>query len=154
MIERDVIAETAATPEPTIPPKLQAPPRNVSAPPLKKRATGSTIHPIERPTHRKLAKGRLPIDARLDLHNLTQDQAHQRLLSFLGEAMQRGHRHVLVITGKGMSQNSQGILKKMLPVWLATPPFTHMVSGLKHASRDHGGEGAWYIRLKKNKSPN
>ncbi|MEM9999949.1 MAG: Smr/MutS family protein [Pseudomonadota bacterium] len=112
-----------------------------------------SVRELERPTHRKLAKGRLPIDATLDLHNLTQEQAHRMLLSFLSESRQRGRRHLLVITGKGSSQNSQGVLRTMLPIWISTPPLNQLVSGLKQASRDHGGEGAFYIRLKKQKGP-
>ena len=110
------------------------------------------VYEIERPTHRKLAKGRLPIDSRLDLHNQTQDQAHQSLIDFLTGSHRSGHRHVLVITGKGRSPNSQGVLRKMLPIWISTPPLNQFVSAIRHASRDHGGEGAWYIRLKRIKT--
>lgn len=104
---------------------------------------------IDRPTERKLARGRLSIDARVDLHAMNQDQAHDRLYAFLADARSRGARHVLVITGKGASFGSEGVLKRMVPVWLNSARFAGLVSGYSSASRHHGGEGAIYIRLRK-----
>ena len=104
---------------------------------------------IDRPTTRKIAKGRIAIDARIDLHAMTQDQAHDRLYAFLADTRSQGCRHVLVVTGKGRSLGSEGILKRMVPVWLNSPRFSGLVSGYSSASRQHGGEGAIYIRLRK-----
>lgn len=104
---------------------------------------------IDRPTTRKIAKGRIAIDARIDLHAMTQDQAHDRLYTFLADQRSRGARHVLVVTGKGRSLGSEGVLKRMVPVWLAGPRFAGLVSGYASASRHHGGEGAIYIRLRR-----
>ncbi len=112
-------------------------------------ATGSGHPTIEKPVHRKLARGRLPIDAKLDLHGLDQEQAHGMLHAFLTRAQADGLRHVLVITGKGASMGSQGALKRAVPQWLAKPGFTGLISGWEWAARGHGGEGALYIRLKK-----
>jgi DNA-nicking Smr family endonuclease len=72
-------------------------------------------HPIEKPVIRKLARGRLPIDGRIDLHGLTQSEAHNLLFGFLARAHERGLRHVLVITGKGASRGSEGALKRAVP---------------------------------------
>ncbi|WP_048647220.1 Smr/MutS family protein [Nitratireductor soli] len=108
---------------------------------------------IDRPTHTKLARGRLTIDGRVDLHGLTQSEAHGLLLSFLSRAHTNGLRHVLVITGKGASLGSDGVLRRALPQWLATPPFSGLVSGMDEASRRHGGGGAFYIRLKRHGGP-
>jgi DNA-nicking Smr family endonuclease len=105
--------------------------------------------PIDRPTSRKIAKGRLSIDARIDLHAMTQDQAYDRLYGFLAEARSRGHRHVLVVTGKGRSIGSEGVLKRMVPVWLKGGRFAELVSGYTDAAPRHGGDGAIYIRLRK-----
>ncbi|MEO0543209.1 MAG: Smr/MutS family protein [Pseudomonadota bacterium] len=143
------VAPTLTTNSDTERPKAKPPAVSAAT---EKRASSTAkkqIFEIERPTHRKLAKGRLPIDARLDLHHQTQNQAHQSLQKFLANSYRLGHRHVLVITGKGRSVNSQGVLKKMLPIWVSTHPINMFVSGIRHASRDHGGEGAWYIRLKR-----
>lgn len=105
--------------------------------------------PIDKPTHTKIARGRLVLEGRVDLHGLTQSEAHSLLLSFLNRAHAEGMRHVLVITGKGASFGSDGVLRRALPRWLATPPFSGLVSGIDEASRRHGGGGAFYIRLKR-----
>jgi DNA-nicking Smr family endonuclease len=104
-------------------------------------------HPIERPVKRKISKGRLALEARIDLHGLVQSEAHAMLLSFLTQAHERGMRHVLVITGKGSSMGSEGALKRAVPMWLSKPEFRLLISGFEPASRNHGGEGALYIRL-------
>lgn len=109
------------------------------------------IHPIEQPVVRKLARGRLPIDGRIDLHGLTQSEAHNLLFGFLVRAHERGLRHVLVITGKGGSRGSLGVLKRLVPDWLAKPEFRFLISGYEDAARGHGGEGALYIRLRREK---
>lgn len=106
-------------------------------------------HPIEKPVVRKLARGRLPIDGRIDLHGLTQAEAHNLLFDFIARAHERGLRHVLVITGKGSSRGSQGVLKRLVPEWLAKPEFRFLISGHEDAARSHGGEGALYIRLRR-----
>lgn len=104
---------------------------------------------IDRPTTKKIAKGRIAIDASVDLHAMTQDQAHDRLYVFLADQRARGARHVLVVTGKGRSLGSEGVLKRMVPVWLSSPRFSELVSGYASASRHHGGEGAIYVRLRR-----
>lgn len=109
-------------------------------------------HPIEKPVIRKLARGRLPIDGRIDLHGLTQSEAHNLLFGFLARAHERGLRHVLVITGKGASRGSEGALKRAVPVLLSKPEFRFLISGYEDAARGHGGEGALYIRLRREKA--
>jgi DNA-nicking Smr family endonuclease len=104
---------------------------------------------IDRPTTRKIAKGRIAIDASIDLHAMTQDLAYDRLYAFLADQRSRGARHVLVVTGKGRSLGSEGVLKRMVPVWLNSARFAGLVSGYSSASRQHGGEGAIYVRLRK-----
>ena len=103
---------------------------------------------LEEPTRDKLSKGRLPIEGRVDLHGMTQDQAYSLLLHFLARTNARGIRYVLVITGKGNSKGGNGVLKRMVPAWLNTPPFRMLVSSYDHAARHHGGSGAIYIRLR------
>ncbi|PRX08306.1 Smr/MutS family protein [Martelella mediterranea] len=108
-------------------------------------------HPLERPVKRKLANGRLSIDARIDLHGLFQDEAHALLLAFLRRAHDRGHRHILVITGKGGSIGSDGVLKRSVPIWFSLPDFRPLISSYETAARQHGGEGALYVRLARRK---
>jgi DNA-nicking Smr family endonuclease len=104
---------------------------------------------FDQQTRDKLTKGRLAIDARVDLHGMTQAEAHGLLLSFLHRAHAAGLRYVLVITGKGASFGSEGALKRAVPAWLATPMFRALVSGHDHAARQHGGAGALYVRMRR-----
>lgn len=109
-------------------------------------------HPdrLDEPTHRKLAKGRLTLGGRIDLHGLTQGEAHGLLYFFLYRAHANGLRHVLVITGKGSSLGSDGILRQAVPHWFATPPFRSLVGAYEFAHQTHGGAGAIYVRLRRN----
>ncbi|QRM43631.1 Smr/MutS family protein [Rhizobium sp. BG4] len=115
------------------------------APAAKK--TSGVHHPLERPVKRKIAKGRLALEARIDLHGLVQSEAHVILLDFLIRAHERGMRHVLVITGKGSSLGSEGALKRAVPFWFSKPEFRYLISSYETAAQHHGGEGALYIRL-------
>ncbi len=96
---------------------------------------------------RDLRKGRLAIDGRIDLHGMTQDEAQMALDNFLVSARASGRRHVLVITGKGRAND--GVLKRAVPIWLAMPPLSLHVNGLREAPVEHGGSGALYVRLKR-----
>ncbi|WP_273791902.1 Smr/MutS family protein [Brucella anthropi] len=107
------------------------------------------IRSLDKPTHRKLAKGRVDIEARIDLHGLTQGEAHGLLYGFLVSAHARGLRHVMVITGKGRSFGSEGILRQAVPHWFSTPLFRLLVSAYEDAARHHGGHGALYVRLRR-----
>lgn len=104
-------------------------------------------HPLERPVKRKIARGHLALEARIDLHGLIQSEAHSMLLDFLLRAHSRGLRHVLVITGKGSSMGSEGALKRAVPLWFSKPEFRYLISSYEPAAQHHGGEGALYIRL-------
>ncbi len=114
-----------------------------------KPAQPQRLHPIDRPTHKKIAKGRVVIEARIDLHGLTQSEAYGLLLGFLQRAHLRKLRHVLVITGKGSSLGSDGVLRQAVPLWFATPSFRILVNGYEDAARNHGGTGAIYVRMRR-----
>jgi DNA-nicking Smr family endonuclease len=139
----------AATAEPAgIPGKA---PRMPSATEEKPRAPapsrkGPPLLPIARRELRELARGRRLIDARLDLHGLTQAEAHRAVLQFLHRAQASRARFVLVITGKGKS-GAAGVLRNQVPLWLALPELRHCVLGFEVA-HGHGGEGALYVRLR------
>lgn len=111
------------------------------------RTPSGVHHPLERPVKRKLSRGRLKLEARIDLHDLIQSEAHHILLDFLHRAHDRGLRHVLVITGKGSSRGSEGALKRAVPMWFAKPEFRYLISSHEPAAAHHGGEGALYVRL-------
>lgn len=139
------IAEMAAEAErsePTAPIRPSAEPQA----PQPRKPSGQH-HPLERPVKRKIAKGRLALEARIDLHGLVQSEAHAMLLGFLVRAHERGLRHVLVITGKGSSMGSEGALKRAVPMWFSKLEFRHLISSYETAARHHGGDGALYVRL-------
>ncbi|KQV72956.1 Smr/MutS family protein [Rhizobium sp. Root1220] len=115
--------------------------------PATPRAPSGVHHPFERPVKRKIAKGRLALEARIDLHGLVQSEAHIMLLEFLMRAHDRGMRHVLVITGKGSSLGSEGALKRAVPMWFSKAEFRFLISSYETAAQHHGGEGALYVRL-------
>jgi DNA-nicking Smr family endonuclease len=106
------------------------------------------LAPLDRRTRQRIARGREPIDARFDLHGLTQAEAHAALSRFLHAARGRGARLVLIITGKGRSGGS-GVLRRQVPMWLALPEFRELVIGFEDAHAAHGGEGALYVRLRR-----
>ena len=125
-----------------------APVNGVPAPAAKPKPQ-HVAHSLDDQTLHKLKKGRLPIEGRVDLHGMTQDEAYSLLLTFLHRAHAGGIRYVLIITGKGSSSGGDGILRRAVPAWLSTPAFRHLVSSHDHAARNHGGSGALYIRLRR-----
>ncbi|MEL6622495.1 MAG: Smr/MutS family protein [Pseudomonadota bacterium] len=109
---------------------------------------------------RRIAKGRDPIEGYLDLHGMRQETALGALRSFLAAAHKNEKRTVLVITGKGRPSGDdqdrpwteptpdRGVLRRQLPLWLGRPEFRAIVTGCEPASVRHGGDGAFYIRLR------
>lgn len=141
-----VEAETAAAapavaPRPASPVKISPPPKP-QAPPLA---------PIGRRERAKLSRGKQEIDARIDLHGMTQTRAHRALLGFLQRAHHEGFTFVLVITGKGKigAESERGVLRRQVPQWLALPEFRALVVGFEEAHIGHGGEGALYVRVRR-----
>jgi DNA-nicking Smr family endonuclease len=102
---------------------------------------------IEPGRWRRLSLGREAIGGRLDLHGLDQDGARRALTRFILDAGAEGHRGVLVITGKGTL--GDGVLRRRAPEWLAEPPLRQVVAGISEAHRRHGGGGALYVALKR-----
>jgi len=123
------------------------------APPQGRIPSEPTIEPRLR---RKLRRGHVEIDATIDLHGMRQDEARTALNRFIPARAARGDRTVLVITGKGLKKADEfatviverGVLRSMLPVWLSEPQLAPLVSGWNTAAQSHGGEGAFYVRLR------
>jgi len=111
------------------------------------------LAPLGRRLKQRVARGREPIDARLDLHGFTQREAHAALLRFLHRAQADGVKIALVVTGKGTgkgpSPHESSVLKRQVPMWLSLPEFRSLVVGFQDAHTGHGGEGALYIRLRR-----
>ena len=113
------------------------------------------LAPLERRTTRALARGQRKADATIDLHGLTQVQAHGRLLGFLRGAQASGQGLVLVITGRGSPERlgtgggERGVLRRTVPLWLALPDMRGLVLGFEEAGTRQGGAGALYVRLRR-----
>lgn len=108
------------------------------------------LAPLGRRMRQRVARGKQAIDARLDLHGLTQSEAHPALLRFLRNAHARDARLVLVITGKGRG-SEPGVLRRQVPQWLGLPEFRSLVVGFEDAHGAHGGEGALYVRVRRSR---
>jgi DNA-nicking Smr family endonuclease len=99
----------------------------------------------------QLSRGRKDIEARLDLHGMTQARAHRALAAFLQRAHLDGLTFVLIITGKGKmgAESERGVLRRQVPLWLSHPEFRALVVGFEQAHIGHGGEGALYVRIRR-----
>lgn len=104
---------------------------------------------IDHRTRAKIRRGRLEVDARLDLHGMRQDEAQRALAGFLRRAQQDGARMAIVVTGKGQSREEGGVLRRVVPMWLQAPALREIVVGFGEAARHHGGEGALYVRIRR-----
>ena len=125
------------------------------APPLAEALSRAPLA-MDRRAHRALVRGRARPEARLDLHGMTLDRAHPALTAFVRRAHARGLRLLLVITGKGRPDDGteviprpRGVLRHQVPAWLARPPLSALVQQIAPAHRRHGGEGAYYVYLRR-----
>jgi DNA-nicking Smr family endonuclease len=111
------------------------------------------LAPLGRRERSQLSRGRKEIDARLDLHGMTQTRAHRALSGFLQRAHSDGLTFVLIITGKGKmgAESERGVLRRQVPQWLSLPEFRPLVVGFEEAHIGHGGEGALYVRIRRSK---
>lgn len=118
---------------------------NVSAPrkPTLAELTHDRLADLDKRTGQKLVRGKLPLEGRIDLHGMTQDEAHGRLARFLETGAEAGKRCVLVITGKS------GVLKAAVPRWLNGAELRPLVLAIRYAQAKDGGEGALYVLLKR-----
>lgn len=140
-------------------PPARKPPRQPFLPPYQAPLPSAPVpaKAVEASIRKKLGRGRIDIDGTLDLHGMTQHEARGALHRYLHARVGRGDRTVLVITGKGLKTDNdyvaamteRGILRTMLPIWLSEPSLAPLVSGWSTAARGHGGEGAWYVRLRR-----
>jgi len=112
---------------------------------------------IEPNLKQRLQRGREEIDGTIDLHGMRQVEAHAALTRFIHARSARGDRTLLVITGKGLKKLGddaaviveRGVLRAMLPVWLSEPNLAPLVAGWDTAAQGHGGDGAFYVRLRR-----
>ena len=150
-------------PAPAVPPApapgkgRSLPPPSYTPPISQPRPAAPPLAPFEKRYRQKVTHGRVEIEAAIDLHGLTQAQAHGALHGFLRGAQQSGARLVLVVTGKGRSRvdvgpvpgGEVGVLRRAVPLWLREPGLRPVVVGFEPAGLSHGGLGALYVRLRR-----
>jgi DNA-nicking Smr family endonuclease len=154
---------------PETPPEVAAPPPLEPAPPARRpaRAKPPAAPPapppaaavedlahgrnagVDRRQAERLSRGKLAVEATLDLHGLTQAAARVRLDVFIAAASDAGRRCVLVITGKGLMKEDGGVLRQQVPRWLNQAPNRSRVLAFDYAQQKHGGMGALYVLLKR-----
>jgi DNA-nicking Smr family endonuclease len=132
---------------PPIPPKTIPPLVPKAAAPPPELAPGLTPG-LDRRTAQRLKKGDIPVEASLDLHGLSQEEAHRALARFLARAAASGRRCVLVVTGKG-GKGGEGVLRANVPRWLNEPELRAQVLAFVHAAPKDGDTGALYVLLKR-----
>ena len=138
----------------------QASPQPIAAPPAR---PVPPLADFEKRKARRIATGRVEIEARIDLHGLYQSEAHHRLAGFVRRAVADGLSTVLVITGKGARRatsredtpfddpdpRDHGVLRRSVPMWLGEPELRALVVSYTTAAPNHGGSGALYLHLRK-----
>ncbi len=138
-------APAAAVPDA---PSRAAPPRPAQLP------QPPPLAPLERRLRTQLRRGQQSVEAVIDLHGLRQGEAHLALRSFLRREQGRGTKLALIVTGKGAAGDAQfgeerGVLRRCVPHWLRLPDLRPLVVGFEEAELRHGGSGALYVRLRR-----
>lgn len=150
-LEDELKRAATESPKPGEAQRQSSPPKTGPKPP--------PLADYDRRKMRRIAGGRVEIEARLDLHGMRAAEAHGALKGFIFAAYAKGQRNVLVITGKGGSTNlserpfnldqpDRGVLKRSVPMWLAEPELRSLVVSFTQAHPRHGGEGALYLQLR------
>ncbi len=140
---RKIVAEEEAIAAP--PRRKQTTARAATKPAAAKPAIAQNIAPLDRRSAQRLKRGAIEIEARLDLHGMTQSEAHKALTRFLARARANDSRTVLVVTGKS------GVLHSAVPRWLHEEATRGAVLAISRAHVQHGGDGALYLRLRRKK---
>lgn len=111
---------------------------------------------MDRKAFTQMKRGKLRPEGKLDLHGLTLDRAHPALTRFILSAQSQGKRLVLVVTGKGKHRDDDGpipvrfgVLRHQVPQWLSMPPLSSVVLQVSQANVRHGGGGAYYVYLRR-----
>lgn len=128
-----------------------SPKRTAVAPPAEKRPSPnkpkSAPEDLEPRRKQRLSRERDPIEARIDLHGFGRFEAEDQLRGFLTSCQARGMRAVLVITGQG--RMGGGVIRSAFAEWMHSSALRGVVSGFTIAHQKHGGNGAFYVTLKR-----
>lgn len=129
--------------------------RTALAPTLAARLAQAPLR-MDRKAFQRLVRGKLAPEAKLDLHGMTLSQAQPELVRFVLGSHAAGRRLILVVTGKGRDRDEggplpvpRGALRHAVPQWLAMPPLSSVVLQVTQAHRRHGGDGAFYVYLRR-----
>ena len=127
-------------------------------PPARRGSLSISPVQMDHKSYTNMKRGKLKPEARLDLHGLVLAEAHPELIRFVSKSQALGHRLILVITGKGKGRDDigvaykpLGVLRQQVPHWLALPPLKNLVLQVSPAHKRHGGEGAYYVYLRRNR---
>ncbi|MGV6804797.1 MAG: Smr/MutS family protein [Ruegeria sp.] len=106
----------------------------------------------------RMKRGKMKPEAKLDLHGMRLDTAHPALIRFILSSQASGRRLVLVVTGKGKYRDEpgpiptpRGVLRNQVPQWLKMPPLVQTVLQVAPAHISHGGDGAYYVYLRRSR---
>jgi len=116
-------------------------------PPAPREAARAAPQSLDINQDKRTRRGRVEIDATIDLHDLYQMPARAALVKAIIRASNRNHKCVLVITGKG--KRGEGVLRRNFPEWISQEPIRPLVATYAPAHIKHGGSGAWYVFLKR-----
>lgn len=158
---------TPKKPDPTVKPAVPAfrigsktataPARHDMAPSVSHRVAAVPLR-MDKRTYSRMKRGKATPDGRIDLHGMTAAAAHVALTAYLMRSFSDGKRLVLVITGKGRQSSERGpiptrtgVLRHQLPDWISLPPLNQIVLQMTHAHQRHGGSGAFYVYLARNR---
>lgn len=149
------VAETVKPASGMAPPKLDPRAAPMTLPvealvPARARKAKGAPKDIEPNRKRKIVREQHPLEAVIDLHGMNQDRAEAALAGFLRRAYEDGRRAALVITGRGVQ--GLGVLRRRAPEWLSKPELRHIVAGFSEAHHRHGGDGAFYVALKRRRA--
>ncbi|MFA5041770.1 MAG: Smr/MutS family protein [Bdellovibrionales bacterium] len=136
--------EKTQPPKPVAKPAVPAEPQKIAAP---RKLPDDIFRSLERKREKSFRQGDVEIDAKLDLHGKTQIEAFDALTAFIASAVKTGKRNLLIVTGKG--RGGAGVLRRNLEGWLGQLPESSSILALRSAAPRHGGEGAFYVVLRR-----
>lgn len=146
-----------AVPQTIIGPKNKSRTQVSLTPSIGEQVAGTQVN-MDRKAYGRLTRGKLRPEGKIDLHGMTLDRAHPALTRFVLSAQAQGKRLVLVVTGKGKHRDDDGpipvrfgVLRHQVPQWLSMPPLSSVILQVTQAHFRHGGCGAYYVYLRKNR---
>ncbi|HCR85679.1 MAG TPA: hypothetical protein DIV86_03270 [Alphaproteobacteria bacterium] len=89
------------------------------------------------------------IQAKLDLHGYTLNDAYDTFFEFVEYCLEQDVYNLLIVTGKGSNSKERGeTINYQFPHWCENPFLGKYIKSVKPAEIQHGGGGAFYVRLK------